>query len=219
LSAFALLVSTLLGFGGFNMKAFSGYVITGYISKFQMVFLIIVGLGIILSGLSYVNQAKKQKLKKLNFILLLHLAVSIVFFSMSFFGLTSQLRETVFWGETTFEEIQGTLFFNNMTLTSFLVLGTLQITLSIMFSKTKILQQHQLSKVAKTLSLTSGILLITKAVIDYPLIKEAIFVSSYMLKIPFPNNIMSIVTPLIYLFSQIPITVILLHNRRPLTKQ
>jgi hypothetical protein len=219
LSAFALLVSTLLGFGGFNMQAFSGYVITGYVSKLQMVFLILVGLGLLLSGVAYFNQAKKQKIKKPNFVLLPHLAVSIVFFAIAFFGLTSQLRGTNFWGETTFEEIQNTLFFNSLTLTSFLVLGILQVILSIIFFKTKMLQQHRLSKAAKNLTLTSGILLIIKTILDYPLIKESIFILSYMLKIPFPNNVLSIVVPLIYLFAQIPLTVILLHNQKPVAQQ
>jgi uncharacterized membrane protein YidH (DUF202 family) len=219
LSAFALLVSTLLGFGGFNMQAFSGYVITGYVSKLQMVFLILVGLGLLLSGVAYFNQAKKQKIKKPNFVLLPHLAVSIVFFAIAIFGLTSQLRDTNFWGETTFEEIQNTLFFNSLTLTSFLVLGILQVILSIIFFKTKMLQQHRLSKAAKNLTLTSGILLIIKTILDYPLIKESIFILSYMLKIPFPNNVLSIVVPLIYLFAQIPLTVILLHNQKPVAQQ
>ncbi len=214
LSAFALLVSTLLGFGGFSMQAFSGYFITGYVSKLQMVFLIFAGLGLILSGLAYFNQAKKQKIKTPNFILLLHFAVSIVFFAIAIFILTSPLRGADFWAETTFEEIQNTLLFNNLTLTSFLVLGTLQLILSVMFIKTKILQQHQLLKTAKYLTLASGILLIMKTIVDYPLIKESIFVLSYMLKIPFPNNIISITAPLIYLSAQIPITIILLHNQK-----
>ncbi|KON32179.1 hypothetical protein AC478_01000 [miscellaneous Crenarchaeota group-1 archaeon SG8-32-3] len=213
LSACALLVSTLLGFGGFNIQAFSSYVMTGYVSKLQMVFLILVGLGLLLSGVAYFNQAKKQKIKKPSFVLLPHLAVSIVFFAMSIFGLTSQLRGTDFWGETTFEEIQATLFFNTLTLTSFIVLGVLQIILSIIFFKTKMLQQHQLSKTAKNLTLASGILLVIKTILDYPLIKEAVFVLSFMLKIPFPNNILSIIVPVIYLSAQIPLAVILLHNQ------
>ena len=214
LSAFALLVSTLLGFGGFSIQAFSGYVITGHVSRLQMVFLILTSLGLILSGLAYVNQAKKQKIKNPNLILLLHLAVSIVLFAIAIFGLTSQLRGVDFWGETTFEEIQTTLLFNSLTLTSFLVLGTLQLILSIIFIKTKMLQKHQLSKAAKYLTLTSGMLLIIKTIIDYPLIKESIFVLSYMLKIPFPNNTISITALLVYLSAQIPITIILLHNQK-----
>jgi cytochrome bd-type quinol oxidase subunit 2 len=197
------------------MQAFSGYVITGYVSKLQMVFLILVGLGLILSGLAYVNQAKKQKIKNHSFILLPYLAVSTVFFAIAIFGLTSQLRDTGFWGETTFEQIPNTLFFNSLTLTSFLVLGILQLILSIIFFKTKMLQHHRLSKAAKYLALTSGILLIIKTVIDLPLIKEAIFIFSYMLKIPFPNNILSIIAPLIYLSAQIPVTIVLLHNQKP----
>ena len=219
LSAFALLVSTLLGFGGFSIQAFSGYVITGHVSRLQMVFLILTSLGLILSGLAYVNQAKKQKIKNPNFILLLHLAVSIVLFAIATFGLTSQLRGVDFWGETTFEEIQNTLLYNSLTLTSFLVLGTLQLILSTIFFKTTMLQQHQLSKAAKYLTLTSGVLLIIKTIIDYPLIRESIFVLSYMLKIPFPNNIISIIAPLVYLSAQIPITIILLHNQKPPVNQ
>lgn len=219
LSAFALIVSTLLGFGGFSMQAFGSYEIKGYVSRLQMVFLILAGVGLIFSGVGYVNQAKKQKIKNPNFILLPYLAVSIVFFIMAIFGLNSQLRGTDFWGETTFEEIQNTLFFNSLALTSFLVLGMLQVILSIIFFKTKILKQHQLSNAAKTLTLISGILLIIKTIIDYPLIKESIFILSYMLKIPFPNNILSIAAPLIYLSAQIPITIILLHNQKLPAKQ
>ena len=219
LSAFALLVSTLLGFGGFSIQAFGGYVITGHVSKLQMVFLILTGLGLILSGLAYVNQAKKQKIKNPNLILLLHLAASTVLFAIAIFGLTAQLRGADFWAETTFEEAQTTLLFNSLTLTSFIVLGTLQLTLSIIFIKTKMLQKHRLSKAARYLTLTLGILLIIKTIIDYPLIKESIFVLSYMLKIPFPNNIISITAPLIYLSAQIAIAIILLNNQKPLANQ
>ncbi|TRO45910.1 hypothetical protein E2P60_06335 [Candidatus Bathyarchaeota archaeon] len=219
LSGFSLLVSTLLGFGGFSIQTLSSYVITGYVSRLQMVFLFLVAMGLILSGVAYFIQAKNQRISKPNFILILYLAVSIVFFALSIFGLTSRLRGTDFWGETTFEEIQATLFFNSLTLTSFLFIGILQVVLSIIFFKTKMLQQHWLSKVAKNLTLTSGILLIMKTIFDYPLIKEALFVLSFMLKIPFINNILSIVVSVIYLLAQIPLTVILLHSQKLVTKQ
>lgn len=219
LNSFALLVSTLLGFGGFSMQAFSSYEMTGYVSRLQMVFLILAGVGLILSGAAYTNQTKKQKMRNSSFILLLYLAVSIVFFAVAIFCLTSQLKGIDFWGETTFEEIQNTLFFNSLTLASFLVLGTLQVILTIIFHGTKMLQQHRLSKAAKTLTLISGILLIVKAIIDYPLIKEAIFILSYMLKIPILNNIMSLAAPLIYLSAQIPVTIILWHNQQPPARQ
>jgi magnesium-transporting ATPase (P-type) len=215
LSAFSLLVSVLLGFGGFNIEAFSGYSIIGYVSMPQMGFLILSGLGLILSGIGYANYAKNQKEKNPNLILLLCLGVSMVFFTTAIFGLTSQLRGLDFWGESTLEEIQNTLFFNNLTLTCFLALGILQIILSIIFIKTKILKQQKLSKIAKILTLTSGILLIIKTMADYPLIKESIFILSYMLKIPFPNNILSIATAILYLFAQIPIVIILLRNQKP----
>lgn len=218
LNSFALLVSTLTGFGGFSIQAFSGYEITGYVSRLQMVFLIAVSIGLILSGVAYANQTKKQRIENPIFILLLYLVVSMVFFATAIFGLTSQLGGTDFWGETTFEEIQNTLFFSSLTLTSFLVLGTLQVILLILFHKTKMIQQHRLSKAAKTLTLTSGILLILKAVIDYPLIKEAIFIFSYLLKIPVLNNVISIVAPIIYLSAQIPISIILLRNQQPLVR-
>ena len=184
-----------------------------------MIFLFFIGLGLMLSGLAYFNQAKKQKINNPNLMLLPHFVVSIILFSIASFGLTSQLRGTDFWGATTFEEIQSTLLFNSFTLTSFLILGTLQLILSIIFFKTKMLQQHQLLKAAKYLSLTSAILLITKAIVDYPLIKESFFVLSYMLKIPFPNNVISIITPLVYLSAQIPITIILFRNRKPLSNE
>lgn len=214
LSAFALLASTLLGFGGFSFQAFTSYFITGYVSRLQMLFLILIGAGLLLSGLAYLDQAKKQGLRKANFILLLHLLVSMVFFAASFFGIVSKLRSTDFWAQTTFEEIQATLSFNNMTLACFLVLGILQVTLSIIFFKTRLLQRHHFSKVAKILALASGIFLIAKTVIDYPFIKEAIFILSYMLKIAFLNNFMAFLAPLVYLLSQIFITIVLLQNRQ-----
>jgi hypothetical protein len=219
LNASALLLSTLFGFGGFSMKAFSGYILTGYVSRLQLVFLFLVGVGLILSGIGYTHYTNKQKVKNSNYILLLYLAVSSVFFVIAFFGLTSQFRGADFWGETSFEGIRDTLLFNSLTLTSFLALGTLQIILSIILFKTKMLRQHQLSKIAKTLTLTSGILLITKTIIDYPILKESIFVLSYMLKIPSPNNILSIVAPIIYLSTQIVISLILLRNQKSSTNK
>ena len=214
LNASALLVSTLLGFGGFSMKAFGGYVITGYVSKLQMVFLFLVGVGLILSAVGYADQIEKQKIKNSIFILLPYLAVGIVFFAISFFGLTSELRGTDYWGETVFKDIKNMLFFNNLTLTSFLALGTLQVFLLIIFFKTKMLKERQLSKAAIILTLTSGILLIIKTIIDYPPIKESIFVLSYLLEFPFPNNILSIAASLIYLSAQIPISIILWQHQR-----
>ncbi len=214
LTAFALLASILLGFGGFSVQALSGHEITGYISRQQMVFLVLTAVGLILSGVAYEKQATRQKVGHPNFILLQYFAVSMLFFATAVFGLTSQLRGLEFWGETTFEEIEKTLFFNKLTLASFLVLGTLQMVLLIQFLKTKLLEQHPLSKMAKTLTFAAGILLIVKTMIDYPLIKEALFISSYMLKIPSPNNIISLAAPLVYLLAQIPITIILLHNQK-----
>lgn len=195
------------------MQSLGGYVIAGYVSKLQMIFLILVGLGLAFSGVGYVSQVKKLKGGNPNLILLLYLAASIVFFATGIFGLAASFRDTGFWRGTTFAEIQNTLFFNSLTLTTFLVLGVLQVILSILFFKTRMLPHHQLSNAAKNLVLTSGILLMIKATIDYPLAKEALFILSYRLKIPFPNNILSIVAPLIYLSAQIPITIILLTCR------
>ncbi|TRO46821.1 hypothetical protein E2P60_04500 [Candidatus Bathyarchaeota archaeon] len=217
LSGFSLLVSILLGFGGFSIQSLSGYVITGYVSRLQMVFLFLVAMGLILSGVAYFIQAKTKKISKPIFVLLLHLAVSIVFLALAIFGLTSRLRGTNFLGETTFEEIQATLFFNSLTLSGFLVLGILQVILSIIFIKTEMLQKHRLSKIARNLTLSSGILLIIKTILDYPLIKEAVFVLSYMLRISFPNSILTLVASLMYLLTQIPITLILLNNQKPVT--
>lgn len=219
LSAFALFTSTLLGFGGFSMQAFSGYVIVEFVSNLQMTFLILVGLGLIISGIGYVNQAEKQRIEKSHIILLFHFAVCTVFFITAIFGLTSRFGITDFRGPTTFEEIQGTLLFNNLTLICFLALGTLQVILSVIFFKTEMLQKHQLSKATKTLTVISGILLIIKTVIDYPLIKEAIFIISYALKIPFLNNLLSIVAPLIYIFAQITVAIILFDNQQSMTSQ
>ena len=218
LIAFALLVSVMLGFGGFSILAFSGYSITGYVSRLQMVFLALVGVGLMLSGIGYANYAKKQKTIKPNLMSLLYLTVSIVFFATAIFGLTSQLRGTDFWGNSSFGEIENTLIFNNLTLSSFLSLGTLQIILSIVFFKTKILGQHQLSKAAKYLTLTSGIILIIKTIMDSPLLKQSIFILSYMFNFPFPNNILSIIAPLVFLSAQISIVIILLQNQKLATK-
>ena len=218
LFAFTFFISVLLGFGGFSIMSFSDYSITGYVSRIQMVFLALAGAGLIFSGVGYTNYAKKQKAKKPNLLLLLYLAVSIVFFATAIFGLTSQLRSADFWGNNTFGEIENTLVFNNLTLMTFLSLGILQIILSIMFFKTKILQQHPLSNVAKYLTLVSGILLIIKTIIDSPLLKQSIFILSYMFNFPFPNNILSIIVPLVFLFAQIPITIILLQNQKLVIK-
>ncbi len=214
LTAFALLASIFLGFGGFSVQALSGHEITGYVSRPQLVFLVLAAVGLILSGVAYRQQATRQKVGHPHFILLPYFAASMLFFAAAILGLTSQLRGPEFWGETTFEEIQNTLLFNNLTLASFLILGTLQMVLLVLFLKTKLLQQHQLSTMAKILTLTAGILLIVKTIIDYPLIKEAIFISSYMLKVPSLNNIISLTAPPVYLLAQIPITIILLHNQK-----
>jgi hypothetical protein len=213
LNAFAILCSTLFGFGGFSMKTFSDYVIIGYVSRLQMTFLSLVGLGLILAGIGYASQTDK-KTENSKFILLSYLAVSIIFFTLAVFGLTSQLRGNEFLADTTFKEIQNMLFFNSLSLTSFLAFGTLQLILSLILFRTKMFQQHQLSKAAKILTLTSGILWIVKSMIDYPLIKESIFILSYTFKFPFPNNLLSIMAPLIYLSAQILITIILLHNQK-----
>ena len=64
----------MFGFGGFSIPAFSDYLITGYVSRLQMGFLTLVGVGLILSGIGYANYAKKQKTKKPNLMSLLYLA-------------------------------------------------------------------------------------------------------------------------------------------------
>lgn len=212
LSAFALLAATLLGFGGFNVKAFSSYQISGFVSRLQMVFILFGCIGFVLSGIAYENIAKR-KIRKSNIMLLAHLPVSIAFLTIAIFGLTSQLRSSNFWGETTFQEIQDVLFFNGLTLLSFLTLGILQVILFAVFSKTKMFPPNRLSKTAQALTLISGIFLIVKTIIDYPPIKQVSFVFSYTLKIPFPNNIVSIVAPLIYLSAQIFAAIIILQQK------
>jgi hypothetical protein len=202
LGAFSFLGSTLYGFGGFSLKTFSEYVMVGYVSRLQMIFLFLVGLGLALSGVGYIRLTKR-KIRRYNFISLSFMAVSVIFFSLAVFGLTSRLGSPEFWADTTFTEIQNVLFFNNMSLISFFAFGVLQLILSIMLFKTKIFQEHQLSTVAKILTVISGILLIAKSVIDYPLIKEVIFVLSYEFKIPILNSILSITAPLIYLIAQL----------------
>lgn len=210
--SFALLISILLGFGGFKLQAFGGYYITGYVSRTQMVFILLSGMGLIISSILFANHARKQKIKNPNLMLLFCLAVSAVFLVTSIFGLTSELRDQVFWAETTFKENQNTVFYNNLTLTTFLTFGALQITLSSIFLKTGMLGQNKLSKAAIILTLISGIIFVMKAIIDFPLIKEAIFILSFNFHFPFPNNILSIIGPLVYVLAQTLITLILLRN-------
>lgn len=219
LSGFALFCSVLFGFGGFNIDAFTAYLLTGYVSRVQMFFITLTGLGLFLSAIGYAYHPKNKETKNHKLIPLLYLIVSIVFFVAAIFGLTSQLRSADFWGNTVFEEIQNTLIFSNLTLACFLALGILQVIMSILFSKIQTLGQSQLSKAAKILILTSGILLIIKAIIDIPLIKESIFILSYMLKVPFLNNIIGIVAPIFFLCAQILVASILLQNQKPLTTQ
>ena len=214
LSGFALLASVLSGFGGFSIQALTEYVITGNVSKIQMFFLILTGLGLLISAEGYVDQSKNLETKYQNLIPILYLIVSSVFFLTAIFGLTSKLGNTDFWGNTVFEEIQNTLIFNNLTIACFLALGILQVIMSIIFSNTNMLEQNHRSKVAKILTITSGVLLLMKAIIDIPLIKESFFILAYMLKVPFPNNIMSVVAPIFYLGAQISIATILLQKQK-----
>lgn len=214
LSGFALFASVLSGFGGFSVQAFTDYLITGYVSRMQMFFLILTGLGLLISAEAYVDQPKNREAKIPNLIPILYLIVSSVFLVTAIFGLTSKLGNTDFWTNTVFEEIQNTLIFNNLTIACFLALGILQVIISIIFSNTKLLEHNNISKIAKILTITSGVLLIIKAIIDIPLIKESIFILCYMLKVPFLNNIMSLVAPIFYLCAQIPIAIILLQNQK-----
>jgi hypothetical protein len=216
LSAFAFLAAIMFGFGGFSIQALVSNKITGFVSRIQMFFLILAGVGFALSGFTYQCQAKKRKIERANLILLAYLLVSLLFFVAGAYGFTAHLRGSDFWGETTFEEIRNILFFNNLTLILFFVLGTLQLILSLIFFKTKILRRRRLSKFAKILTLTSGIFMLAKAIIDYPPIKEVIFVLSYSLKLPLLNNIVSIIAPLAYLSAQFSIVIILLnHTKTP----
>jgi len=219
LSGFALLASVLSGFGGFSIQAISFYIITGYVSRIQIFFIILTGLGLLISAEGYVDQPKKLESKIPNIIPILYLIVSSVFFISAIFGLNSKLKNTSFWGNTVFEEIQNSLIYNNLTLACFLSLGILQLIMSIIFSKTYIDEQTYKTKIAKILTISSGVLLIIKIIVDIPLLKESIFILSYMIKIPFPNNIISLVAPIFYLFAQIAIATILFQNQNLSTNQ
>lgn len=213
LSSFAILGATLLGFGGFSVNAFINYLIIDHISRLEIILLFIAGLGFILSALSYTIQPNIS-IKRPEFILLSsYLTVGIIFLILSIFGGTSQLISSNFWTNTNFKKIQDILFFNNLTLTSFLAIGTLQLILFFTFFNDKILKQHQLTNVAKLTTLISGILWILKFIIDIPLIKEAIFVISYQFNFPLLNNILSISAPIAYLSSQILFMIILFHTQ------
>ena len=212
LTPFAFIAATLFGFGGFSIQALFNNKIAESVSKPPMIFLILTAIGLALSGVAYQNQAEKQKMENAKLILLTYVIASTVILAISIFGLTTQFRGAEFFGETSFEEIRKILFFNSMTLIIVLALGTLQVVLSALFFKTKILQPHRLSKMAKFLTLISTLFLLTKTIIDYPLIKEVIFVLSSVNKIPFLNNIVSLVTPFVYLSAQFPIIRILWEN-------
>lgn len=210
LTTFSLLGAVLLGFGGFNLLDFFNYSISGFVSRPQMIFLALTAIGFLILSLNWYKQS--QKLKNHNVILLLYLAVSIVFFITASFGLISQMKNSDFWVQTTFEEPGSTLFFNNLTLATFLTLGIQQTIFSIIFFKTNKLEKNQISKTIKVLTLISGILFLIKTIIDYPIIKEAILILSFMLKIPIPNNIVSLVAPLVYVYTQIKSTTTLIVN-------
>ena len=90
LSGFALLASVLSGFGGFSIQALTVYIITGYISRMQVFFLILTGLGLLISAEGYVDQLKNQEKNKPNLIPILYTIVSSVFFITAIFGLTSK---------------------------------------------------------------------------------------------------------------------------------
>ena len=209
-----LMGSILLGFEGFSIKTFCDYLIVGNISRFQMIFLVLIALGLILSGLGYANQTKKPKSKSAKSILMAHVAVSLIFITLTIIGLTAELKGNDFWADTTFKEVQHTLLFNNVTLTSFFAIGILQIIVIIIFFKTERPPEHQLSKSAKILIVASGIFWIVKAIIDYPPIKEIIFIFSYMFQFPFLNNILTLIALLTYLAAQTFIIIILLHNEK-----
>ena len=211
LSSFAILGSTLLGFGGFSIEAFSEYVIIGYVSRLEIIFLFLAGLGFILSGLSNLVQYNKV-IKQSKFMFMFsYLSVGIIFITLAIFGGTSQLVSSDFWANTTFKNIQDLLVFNNLSLVCFLTIGILQLVLLFTFFNEKIFKQNHFLNVAKFLTLISGSLWIIKSIIDYPLIKETIFVLSYELKLPLLNNILSILAPIFYLSSQIFGAIILLH--------
>jgi len=213
-TSLSLLGSMLLGFGGFSINTFCDYLIVGNISRFQMIFLFLTALGLILSGLGYADQTKTPKSKNSKSILIAHVAVSLIFVTLAIFGLTAELKGVDFWADTTFKEAQHTLLFNNVTLTSFFAIGILQIFVTITLSKTERPPEHQLSKSSKILILGSGMFWIVKAIIDYPPIKEIIFIFSYTYQFHFLNNILTLIALLTYLSAQIFIITILLHNKK-----
>lgn len=210
LTSFGILGSNLLGFGGFNLESFSNYILMEYVSRIELFFLFFVGLGFIILGFGNWIQGNKIK-KHSRFILLFsYFIVGIIFLTLAVFGWTSELIISDFWANGTFKKIQNVLFFNNLSLVSFLAMGILQIILFFTFFDSEFLKQHKLLNVAKILTFVSGILWILKSITGYPLIKEAIFVLSYEFKFPLLNNVFSIITPLVYLFSQISVIVILI---------
>jgi hypothetical protein len=209
LSSFSVLISILLGFGGFSIQSFTGYCIIGSVSRSQLFFLILSGIGITLSSIGFTDHMMKKDINYSKAMFLFSLIVSTLFFAISFFGLTSELRSQRFWTETTFREIQDTILFNNLTLITFFAWGMLQILTSVVFLKKKFLGEKKLVKIANVLTLISGFFFIINAIINFPLIKEGLFVLSYEFDLPFLNNVLIILAPILYLLGQIPTAIIL----------
>lgn len=209
-SGFSFFVSVLLGFGGFNFLDFFNYSISGFVSKSQMFFLGLTTISIFILSLGWYVQSNKSKIQK--FLLLLYFFTILIFSVTIIIGLTSQTRNTDFWAQTVFVETNITLLFNNLTLLCFLSLGILQTILSILFFSKKINENNPLSNVKKSLILISGILFLIKTIMDYPFLKEAIFILSFMIKIPILNNIISFLSPIFFLIAQIQLAKILVKK-------
>ena len=212
LSSFSVLISILFGFGGFNIQGFTSYYMTSYVSRSQLFFLILSSIGIALSSIGFIDHGRKKEIKYPKVMFLFSLIVSTLFFTISFFGFTSELARQGFWIETTFRAIQNTILFNYLTSIALFALGILQILLSIVFLKKKVLGEKKLAKMANILTFISGSFFVINAIINFPLIKEGLFVLSYKFHLPFLNNVLIIIAPIIYLLGQIPTAIILIRD-------
>jgi len=210
LSSFSLLGSVLLGFGGFNLLDFFSYSISGFVSRPQIIFLTFTSMSFFILSINWHKQF--QPFNNHKFVLASYLLVTLAFSITAIIGLTSQMRNPDFWAQTNFVETNITLLFNNLSLLCFLSLGILQMTLSVFFFKNKLNNKKYLTKTNKSVILISGILFLIKTILDYPILKEAIFILSFMAKIPIPNNIISLLSPLIFLIAQIQLAIALTKN-------
>lgn len=198
-SGVSFFVSVLLGFGGFDLSNLFNYSISNFVSKAQITFLAITTIGFLLLITGLYFQSKKTLFK-------LYLPINMILAIIAIIGSSSQMINSNFWSQTNFTDTNTIFLFSNLTLLSFAYLGVLQIITSTLLLKNRFKNSNQLSKIFKIIILFAGILFLIKAIIDYPLLKEAILILSYMYKIPVLNNIINIISPILFLTTHLILT-------------